>query len=92
MFFLPTKAAPYLSPPWKSLCATSRRLAREEKSTGDDGSFSSSLGPLRAYFFFSNRPFPSCTKPPFQSEVKCKAIYMKMTFILFHKKVGKFLY
>ena len=32
--------------------------------------------------FFSNRPFPSCTKPPFQSEVKGKAIYMKMTFIL----------
>ena len=37
--------------------------------------------------FFSNRPFPSCTKPPFQSEVKCKAIYMKMTFILLQVKL-----
>ena len=37
--------------------------------------------------FFSNRPFPSRTKPPFQSEVKCKAIYMKMTFILLQVKL-----
>ena len=27
------------------------------------------------YTIGSNRPFPSCSKPPFQSEAKCKDIY-----------------
>ena len=28
----------------------------------------------------TNRPFPRCFKPPFQSEAKCKAIDMKIIF------------
>jgi len=32
------------------------------------------------YFFFVYRPFPSCTKPLFQSEVKWEAIDMKTIF------------
>ena len=72
MFFLPTKAAPYLSPPWKSLCATSRRFAREEKSTGDDGSYSSSLGPLRAYFFFQIGHFRVVQSLRFKAKLSAK--------------------
>ena len=30
----------------------------------------------------NNRPFPSCTKPLFQSEAKCEAIEKKMIFLL----------
>ena len=44
----------------------------------------------------SNRPFPCCFKPPFQSEAKCEAIDMKMIFdshankTYFHEKVLHF--
>ena len=31
---------------------------------------------------FFKRPFPSCLKPLFQSEAKCKTIDMRMIFIL----------
>ena len=72
MFFLATKAAPYLSPPWKSLCATGRRLAREEKSTGDDGSFPSSLGPLGAYFFFQIGHFRVAQSLRFKAKLSAK--------------------
>ena len=49
---------------------------------------SSQVTPLRSLFLLlivwgiliNNRPFPSCPKPLFQSEVKCEAIDMKMTF------------
>ena len=40
----------------------------------------------------NKRPFPSCPKPPLQSEANCEAIDMKMTFYspanetYFHKK------
>ena len=34
---------------------------------------------------FLKRSFPSCLKPLFQSEVKCKTIDMKMIFILMQK-------
>ena len=36
---------------------------------------------------FFKRPFPSCMKPLFQSEAKCKTIDMKMSFILMQKSL-----
>ena len=40
--------------------------------------------PVKLFLFLtcmsSNRPFPSCLKPLFQSEAKCQAIVMKMIF------------
>ena len=31
---------------------------------------------------FINRPFPSCSEPHYESETKCKAFYMKISFCL----------
>ena len=28
-----------------------------------------------------NRPFPSCCKPQYESEAKCKAFHMKISFV-----------
>ena len=30
---------------------------------------------------FLNRPFPSCRKPHYESEAKCKAFLMKISFV-----------
>ena len=36
--------------------------------------------------WYCNRPFPSSTRPPFQSEAKCEVFVMKISFI--HIAIG----
>ena len=40
------------------------------------------VAPARKVTTLCNRPFPTCSKPLFQSEATCKAIELKMIFIL----------
>ena len=40
---------------------------------------------LQASFLCPNRQFPSCLSPLFQSESKCEAFHMKISFI--HKQI-----
>ena len=42
---------------------------------------------LHFYVNTSNKPFPSCPKPLFQSQAKCETIDMKMFFILMQIKL-----
>ena len=51
--------------------------------------FLSLLNFLLNYTCF-NGPFPSCLKPLFQSEAKCKAVEMKIIFILMQLKLFRF--
>ena len=86
MFFLPTKAAPYLSLLRGSLFVLPVGGSRERKrAQGTMGLFPLPLVLWELTFFFQIGHFRVAQSLRFKA--KCKAIYMKMTFILLQVKL-----